>query len=133
MTQYQKRIHQSTFRVAIWTVVWLLSMALVSFGPTFLWDSNVTITLIFTGINIVCGFIMIRHNVRYLLMLDEMIRKMHLEAMSISLGVGIVFGFAYSLLSANDILPSKMGMSILAVVFSLTYLGSIFISNRRLR
>ena len=120
-------------KVIIWTIIWLFSLIIATFGPNFIWKSNVTFTLIGIGANFLLGIIMIRHNVAFILGLDEMLRKIHLEAMSISLGVGTLVGFGYSLLSINDFLPEDMGFPIIVFVFSITYLASIFWSNRRLR
>lgn len=132
MTSHQKQLHQSTRKMATWTLIWLISMAIASFGPTFIWDSNTTITIFSIVTNMIIGLFMIRTNVKYILSLDEMLQRIHLEAMSVSLGVGIVIGFGYSLLAVNDILPSKLGMPVLAVVFSITYLIVLFRSHRSL-
>lgn len=43
--RFQTRIHKRTVKLAWWTANWLLTIALLGFGPQFLWDKSASLTL----------------------------------------------------------------------------------------
>ncbi|TBW27164.1 hypothetical protein [Gramella sp. KN1008] len=125
------RCKKNTVNQAIWTVSWLITMALVAFGHKYLWDYNTTLSVIFIAVNVLIGIGMIVANIRYINALDEMQRKIHLEAMGISLGVTIIMGLGYSMLDITNVISYDAEISHLVVITALTYMGGIFINNFR--
>jgi len=109
-------------RLAGYTLVWLVSLALVYFGHRYLWDGSALVTTAMVGINIIAGIAMMMANKKLLAGLDELEQKVQLEAMALALGAGLVGGFAYSALSQTGILPFHAEISHLAVFIALTYL-----------
>ena len=95
-----QRMKRSAKSLMIWTFSWVASLAVVAFGPKFLWDFGTTFTLIAIFVYIACGYKMIIANKNHLNDMDEMQRKIQFEAMAISLGVSMVFGALYGLLDA---------------------------------
>lgn len=122
---------RNTRQLGVWTFAWVLSMALASFGPKFLWDNNKTLSLLAILLNLGMGFMMIRANMKFLNGLDELQRKLQIDAMAISLGVGIVGGLAYSLLDTTNIIPWDAEISLLVVLISVTYMISLFVNQKR--
>ncbi|UGU14810.1 hypothetical protein LS482_14025 [Sinomicrobium kalidii] len=122
---------KNTKHLAYWTAAWVLTMAVVAFGPKFVWNFNATVSVLFIVINTVIGAGMILANKRYLNGLDEMQRKLSLEAMAIALGVGVVGGLTYSMLDMTDILSYDAEISHLVILISVTYLIGIIIGNIR--
>ena len=81
---------KNTKNLAFWTLTWVLTMAVASFGPKLIWNFDTTISTVVIALNTLIGVGMIQSNRRYLNGLDEMQRKLSLEAMAIALGVGVV-------------------------------------------
>ena len=124
---------RNSMRLGYWTGAWVLTMALVNFGPTFIWGSSQPITVVAIVLTLAVGFGMIVANKRHLQGLDEMHQKIQLEAMALSLGVGLVVGLAYSNLDVTDVIPFDAEISHLVILMGLTYAAGIFFGLRRFR
>jgi len=122
---------KNTLRLAYWTGAWVLTQALAVFGPTHLWQSNQSLTALALLINLGMGVGMIMALRRHLNGLDELQRKIQLEAMALCLGVGLVGGMAYSTLDVTNLIPFDAQISHLVVLMSLTYLAGIILGNRK--
>ena len=77
------------------------------------------------------GVGMIMANKRYLDGLDELQRKIQLEAMALCLGVGLVAGLGYSSLDVTNVIPVHAEISHLVMLMALTYLAGIFLGRRK--
>ncbi|MBU2882812.1 hypothetical protein KO525_01390 [Psychrosphaera sp. B3R10] len=121
----------NTKRLAAWTFAWLITMAIASFGPVFIWDGNTTMSSISVAINLLVGIGMIWANKKHLAGLDEMQQKVQLNAMAIALGVGLVFGLAYSNLDIANVIESDAEISHLVMLIGITYLVSTIIGLRK--
>ena len=124
---------KNTRVLGYWTGAWVLTIALVNFGPRLIWHANDTITVIAILINLAIGFGMILANKRHLKGLDEMQQKVQLEAMAISLGVGLVVGLSYSSLDVTNLIAFDAEISHLVIVMGLTYIAGMFIGLRKYR
>jgi hypothetical protein len=122
---------RNTLRLGLWTGAWVATMAIANFGPIFIWNSNKSLTIIAIIINLVIGFGMIMANKRHLKGLDEMQQKIQLDAMALSLGVGLVVGLSYSNLDVTNIIPFDAEISHLVILMGLTYLAGIFAGLRK--
>ncbi len=130
---WEAQIKKNTVSLAYWTGAWLVSMALAAYGPKLLWDQDTVFTVLAIGVNLVVGIGMILANKRHLQGLDELQKKVTLEAMALALGVGLVGGLSYSLLDTSNIISSHAQISHLVILISLTYLAGIIVGNRRYR
>lgn len=126
-----KRVKHTTKLLAKWTGLWLVSLALVAFGPKFLWDFGQVFTVIAIAINIFIGYKMIIANKIHLMGLDELQQRIQLEAMALSLGITLVFGSVYGLFKATKLLEAEPNTSVLIVVMGLTYFIGVLIGNRK--
>lgn len=124
---------KNTLRLGYWTAAWVSTMALANFGPKFIWQMNTSLTIIAIVLNLAIGFGMILANKRHLNGLDEMHQKIQLEAMALSLGIGLVVGLSYSSLDTNDVISSQAEISYLVILMALTYLGGVFAGLRKYR
>ena len=122
---------KNTLRLFFWTGAWVLATAGAAFGPRFLWDFNTLPTVLGVLIHIGIGFGMIRVFKHYLLGLDELQRKIQLDAMGLSLGVGIVVGSSYELLEDIKLITFEPEISHLIILMCLTYCVGIILGNRR--
>jgi len=127
--QTQKNVRQ----LALWTAAWLLTMALVVFGAKFLWNFNPLISALLILINTAIGAGMILANKRYLDGLDEMQRKMSLDAMAIALGVGVVGGLSFSMLDITNLIAFDAEISVVVFLIGITYLVGVVVTNFQYR
>jgi hypothetical protein len=108
----------------IWTAAWVLTVAISKFGV-------IPFTLLALLLNIGVGMGMIWANIRFLNGQDELMRKVQLEAMGISLGVSVVGGIALSLSNSTNLVPFDAQISHLVLLIGLTYIVSLVINMRR--
>ena len=130
---WQANVRTQTRKLGYWTLAWVLTMALATFGSKFLWESSVLVTVAAISLNLLIGIGMIMANRDQLRSLDEMQQKIHLEAMAITLGVGLVAGLAYSNLDISNDITFDAEIAHLVVLMSLTYLATLFTLNRKMR
>jgi len=128
---WSARLKKNTANLALWTIAWTLSMALATFGPRFIWGEFISLTITVILINAALGVGLIIANIRHLNGLDEMQRKVHMDAMGLALGVGVVGGLSYSLLDTTNVISHNAEISFLVILISLTYLISVLIGLKR--
>ena len=124
---------RNTARLGYWTGAWVVTMAVANFGPKFIWQSNEWLTILAIVINLGIGFGMIVANKRHLKGLDEMHQKIQLEAMALSLGVGLVVGLGYSNLDVKNIIAFDAEISHIVIVMGLAYAAGVFAGVRNYR
>lgn len=125
------RTRETTVRLAIWTILWVLTVAVPAFGPELFWGENTLINLLVILLNVGVGIGMIMANIQHLKFQDEMMQKVQLEAMGISLGVAVVGGIAYSMLDATNVIPFNAEIGGLVALIGMTYFISLLINLRR--
>ena len=130
---WHANVKRQTVKLGYWTLAWLISMAVATFGPQFLWGSNDLVTVLAIGVNMLIGFGMIYANKNHLQSLDELQQKIHLEAMGLTLGVGLVAGLAYSNLDVANVIAADAEISHLVILMGLTYLGAVIFGTRKYR
>ena len=130
---WQASQKKNTVRLRYWTIAWVLSLAVAAFGPNFLWDFHTGPTILGVVINLAVGFGMILANKRYLLGLDEMHRKIFLDAGALSLGVGLVCGLSYELLEDIELITFQPEISHLVILMCLTFLAGMIVGHRKYR
>lgn len=118
-------------KLAIWTMLWIISLALATFGPKFIWDENVALTVLAVIINAFLGLGMILMNIKHINSLDELQKKIQLDAMGVALGVGVVGGISYSVLDITNLITKDAEISFLVILISVTYMIGILIGQKR--
>jgi hypothetical protein len=122
---------KNTVKLGFWTFLWVASMAVAAFGPKLLWDYATLPTVLSVIANLGIGFGMILANGRYLKGLDEMHQKIFLDAGALTLGVGLVCGLSYEMLSQTEVIPFEAEISHLVILMSLTFLVGLIAGHRR--
>ncbi|MGX9460880.1 hypothetical protein ACWXWU_06490 [Shewanella sp. A14] len=120
----------NTARLAKWTLAWVITMAIANFGPQLIWQQDV-ITITAIASNFIIGIGMILANRRQLLGLDELQQKIQLNAMGLSLGVGLIVGLSYSNLDTTNLITGHAEISHVVIIMGLTYLVGIILGHRK--
>jgi fluoride ion exporter CrcB/FEX len=121
--------------MAAWMIAWLATLALARFGPNRLWDAQPLISWVAIAVNLVVGVGMIIAYARYLRSVDELQQKILMDAMAVSLGVGLVGGLAVAAASSADLvhLSVNLTISVVVVLMALTYAVAAVLGNLRYR
>ncbi|OFE13175.1 hypothetical protein PHACT_08490 [Pseudohongiella acticola] len=121
---YESRVATTTLTLAAWTGTWVATCAVLAFGPKFLWAENTAITLAAVALNVLVGVAMVIANKKHIASLDEMHKRITLEAMGITLGVGLIVSVPYSLMDAYDLIAFDAEIAHLVAIMGITYLAS---------
>ena len=122
---------KNVLHLGYWTGSWVTTMSIASFGQIYLWKDNTALTILFIAINTLVGIGMILMNRKYINDLDEMQRKVSLDAMAIALGVGVVGGLSYSMLDQANVIAFDAEIAHLVMLIGITYMIAIFVGNNR--
>ncbi len=125
--------HKNThiLQLALWTLAWLVSTALLRFGAEYIWDYQLAYSIAALILHLALGLAMIVANVKHLSKLDELQRKITMDAMGITLGVGLIAGIAYEQLEDIKLISFEPEINHLIMLMAITYIISIFIGNRK--
>ena len=74
---------------------------------------------------------MILMNRKYTNGLDELHRKVNMEAMAIALGVGVVGGLSYSMLDIANVIPFDAEIGHLVLLIGVTYFIAFIVGSIR--
>jgi hypothetical protein len=124
--------NKATARLALWTLAWVATFALASFGPEHMWDSDVA-SWVAVAANLAVGIGWIVAHARYLRGIDELQRKIMQDALAVTLGVGWVGGFAYVLADGADLIADGADIGVLSVLLAAVYVIAIVVGNQRYR
>lgn len=130
---YRKRTTKNAARLGMWTVPWVVTMALATFGPELLWDSNPVASWTAILGNLAIGIGMINAHRRFIQDQDELQRKIVLEAMAVTLGVGVVAGLAYANVDTADLIASDAEIGFLILLMGVVYMVATFVGMKRFR
>ena len=124
-------VKSNTKNLKLWTILWVVSMAIATFGPIFLWPGNTALNILAVLINLGFGVGMILANRKFINSLDDLQKKIQLDAMGIALGVGVVGGLAYSILDQTNVITQDAQISYLVMLISVTYGIGALIGQKR--
>lgn len=130
---YRSRIRTSTRRLARWNCAWVAATALMAFGPKFLWNKALAFTLLAVGLDVAVGVGLILAYKKYVAELDELQRKVYLNALAITVGVALIAGVPYSVMGSYNVIPFKADVGYLLMLMSLTFVVTFLYGTRRYR
>ena len=130
---YESRTRANVVRLFRWCGAWAGTCALSAFGPRFLWNKALVITLLAIGLNVCVGIGTIVAHKRYLEELDELQRKVHLNSLAITVGVAMLAGVPYSVMDRYHLIPFRAEISHLVILMSLTFAVSVVYGSIRYR
>ena len=115
-----------------WTFAWVASLAFLSGGVNYLWDS-LLITKIGLLINLAIGVGMIIANKNLFKHYDELQKKIQFEAMALTLGLAVVVGVVYEISFDFGVIDSEPEFEYLMFFICFSYITSIIINSLRYR
>ena len=127
----KEKRRKQTIQLAIWTLTWVATLALATFGPEFFWEQSSVLTPLSIGINLVIGGLMIWANKNLFDLYDELERKLHLEAMAFTLGATQVVGLTYSLLDQKNLIGFDSEIGFLVMFMGITYMIALAVNRKR--
>jgi len=133
---YQSRIRTSTRRLIRWHGAWAAATLLMAFGPGFLWHRALLFTLLAVGLDAVVGVGMILATKKFIIELDELQRKIFLNALGIAVGVGLIVGVPWTVMDAYHVIHSHAlhaNFGLLVILQGLTFLVSLLYGTWRYR
>jgi hypothetical protein len=130
---YQSRVWKNTIRLASWGVGWVAATALMGLGPKFIWHKALWFTLLAVGLNVALGVGLILAHKIYIAELDELQRKVFLNALAITVGVAVIAGIPWSVMARYHLIPFHADIANLVLLMSLTYVVSVVYGNWRYR
>tara|TARA_B110000008_G_scaffold99232_1_gene102024 strand:+ start:202 stop:588 length:387 start_codon:yes stop_codon:yes gene_type:complete len=113
-----------------WCFAWVASLAFLSAGVNYLWDS-LLITKIGLLINLAIGIGMIIAHKNLFKTYDELQRKIQFEAMAITLGLAVVVGNTYEISFDFGVINSEPEFEYLIIFISFIYITSTIINSRK--
>lgn len=133
MTQnnHDERLKKDSKTLFFWTTLWVLSVAALAFGPKLVWSFQYSITIPALLINLTLGVKMLIAHKQHLDEMDDLQKKVHFNAMAISLGMTMILGNIYGLLKPIGLLEEHAAPSNLLFVMGISYLLTIFINFRK--
>jgi len=132
-TGYQSRMRKSTRRLCNWHGAWAAATLLMAFGPGFFWHRALGLTLLAVGLDVAMGIGMILATKKYVEDLDELQRRIFLNALGIAVGVGLVVGVPWTVMDAYRVIRFHANFGLLVVLQGLTFLVSFLYGTWRYR
>ena len=116
--------------IIFWSLAWILPFLGVDLAIENDWIESDALALVATiGVTVLGLGVLLAYR-RFLSDADELMRKIQLEALALTVGVGVVAGFSYTLLEGAGIVAKAEAMT-LVVVMVVTYIAGIVVGLRR--
>ena len=126
-----RRAATRTLQLAIWMLAWLLTLAAARFGPA-LWVSPIA-SWVAVAANVIVGLGLIIAFTRYLRSVDDLDRKIMLDALAVTLGVGWVGGFAWIVADGAELIATDIAAGVFPAALGLVFLGAVVAGRIRYR
>ena len=130
-TNWTDRQKANSKRLALFTFIWVASNALLAFGPKFFWHFNFALSISAVVVNLIAGAGMLYAHKRYLVDLDELQKRINLEAMALCLGVGLVIGLCYESLEDIQLISFEPQIAHLTFIMCFAYMAGLIRGHRK--
>ena len=127
----EARLNRGTKQIFVWTLAWVLSNALIVFGSERLWNYDTEVTLLAFALNLGLGIKMLFVFKNHLADMDEMQRKIHFNAIAVSLGTSMILGSIMGMVEPAKLMEQAPTASSLLFVMGISYIVAIFINFKR--
>jgi hypothetical protein len=124
---------RTTIALAVSTFAWVATVALAQFGPEIWGEELQAASWAAVGLNLLAGAAWIVVFTRYIRGLDDLERKLMLDALGVALGVGWVVGFAYVVANSAGLLELESAVGLVAALVGIVFLVAYFAGKVRYR
>lgn len=124
--------NRATVFLAVATAAWTATLALARFGPH-LWGDNAVAGWLSVALNVAVGIVWIIVFTRYMRAIDDLQRKIMLDALAITLGVAWVAGFGYFVADAAGLIPFAVNPALLPAGMGVVFIGATIAGHLRYR
>ena len=131
LTKWEALNAKNNIRFLCWTLAWTVTMVLADKAELYGWHSSSMISIMAIVVNTGLGLGMIMAFMRLLKEMDELHQKIQLNSLAMSVGVGMVGGFTYSLLATANFIADAEASDVL-LIMSVTYMVGVMIGQIRL-
>ncbi|MEU1971315.1 hypothetical protein ABZ477_06655 [Microbacterium sp. NPDC019599] len=128
-----RRTLSDTGWLAVWTLAWVLTLAVAQFGPELWWGSSPVLGWVAIIVNLLAGAGWIIAHARFLRGVDDLWRKILMDAMAIALGVVLVGGCAFAAARSAGLVAFDVDIALLSIVMAVVYLIAIAVGSMRYR
>ncbi len=125
--------NRATLVLALGTLAWLGTLALARFGPALWGEGNEVAGWLAVAVNVAAGIVWIVIFTRYLRAIDDLQRKIMLDALAITLGVGWVAGFGYVVADAAGLIPQPVDVAVLPAGMGVVFIIATVVGTLRYR
>ena len=123
----------SVLALVVWTFTWVATLALAKFGPELIWNDQPVVSWIAIAVNVVVGIGWIVAHARYLRAVDDLMRKILMDAIAVALGAGLVGGFAYSAANTAGLIAFDSDIAFISVLMAIVYIVATAVGFVRYR
>ena len=116
--------------IILWSLAWIRPFLGVNLAIDNEWIASNALALAATTAVTVLGLAVLLAYRRFLNNADELMRKIQLDALALTVGVGVVAGFSYTLLERAGIVVAAEAMT-LVMVMIVTYIAGVVVGLRR--
>jgi len=116
--------------IVAWSLAWILTFLGVNLAIERDWIQSDALALAATiGVTVLGLGVLLAYR-RFLSHADELMRKIQLDALALTVGVGVVSGFSYTLLESAGIVTDAEAMTLIMVMV-ITYIAGVVVGLRR--
>lgn len=125
---------KATVRLVLWTLAWVVTLAVAKFGPRLLWDPPERVAgWAAVAVNLTVGIGWIVAFTRFLSALDELQRKIMQDALAATLGVGWIVGFSYAVADAGSLVARDVDVAVLPALMGVVFVIAFVVGKIRYR
>lgn len=126
--------NQKTLQLVLWGMAWIVTLAAARFGPGLLWGSHQQlVSWIAVAANVLVGIAWIIAFSRFLRAIDDLQRKIILDALAATLGAGVVIGFAAFVADAAGLLAEDLNVAVFPVLLGIVFMLAFTVGKIRYR
>jgi len=129
-----RQMTRRSLALVVWTIAWAATLALAKFGPEFLWGpQQEAASWIAIAVNVLVGVGWIVAYIRFLRSVDDLQRKILLDALAVTLGVGWVVGFAYVVAESAGLVTGDVDIAFFPLLLGVVYFIAFAVGKIRYR
>lgn len=125
-----ERDRRNQRRIIFWGFTWNTAWIAVNFAIRFDYLPTGAPSVAAALVTTLLGIIMVLTYRRFLRETDELRRKIEVEALAVSVGVGVVGGFTYHLLERAEVV-NESGVLVVVMLIVFSYAAGVFLGHRR--